>query len=433
MRNIEIMTYDFNVKALTKFYSKQLFERIMPFWLTHSIDREQGGYFTCFSNDGKQLLSTDKYIWGQGRMVWVLSRLYNQFSAVDPAIRDQYLDLARLGAEFLMKYSRLENGNCVFVTDRLGTPIAPPGADGFDTSIYVDCFVIYGLAEYARAAGDRRAFDFALDLYRSVRERFKSGEWRSDPYPIPAGYKMHGPSMIMLETAQELAANGSYFDKSIAEDLRKDCAPCVDEIMHNHLQEDNLVREFILKDNSTPDNILGRYINPGHTLESMWFVQHYALTNDNAALIQKAAEVVYTTFESGWDNEFGGLLAFCDKDGGKPHGAITPEIENELMPYKIQEDWDTKLWWVHGEALYSLLLSYRLTGDRRLLQQFKRVHDYTFDTFPNPEPNVGEWIQIRDRRGNPSPRITALPVKDPFHVPRNLMLILKCLETMDHF
>jgi N-acylglucosamine 2-epimerase len=426
------MPHELNVKELKEFYSKELFEKIMPFWLKNSIDKENGGFFTCFSNDLKQLVSTDIYIWQQGRIVWVLSRLYNQFTSIDQEERDQYLELARLGAEFMMKHSRLDNGNCVMVTDRLGKPIMPPGADRYDTSIYADCFVIYGLAEYARAAGDRQSLDFAIDLYRSVRERFENGDWCAAPYPIPDGYKMHGPSMIMLETAKELADNASHFDKSIAEELRKDCAPYVDEIMNNHLQPDNLVREFILNNNSTADNILGQYINPGHTIESMWFVIHYALTINDTALIQKAAGVVYTTFETGWDDEYGGLLAFCDKDGGKPHGKIPPEIENELMPYKIQEDWDMKLWWVHGEALYSLLLCYKLTGDKKLLEQFKRVHDYTFKTFPHPDPEIGEWIQIRDRKGNPSDRITAIPVKDGFHVPRNLMLVLKCLETMNN-
>ena len=52
----------------------------------------------------------------------------------------------------------------------------------------------------------------------------------------------------------------------------------------------------------------------------------------------------------------------------------------------------------------------------------------TFRTFPNPNPKIGEWIQIRNRLGEPESKVVALPVKDPFHIARNLILIIDLLE-----
>ena len=43
------------------------------------------------------------------------------------------------------------------------------------------------------------------------------------------------------------------------------------------------------------------------------------------------------------------------------------------------------------------------------------------------DPNVREWMQIRDREGRPENRVVALPVKDPYHVVRNLALLLELL------
>ena len=34
-----------------------------------------GGFFTCFSGNGGEMLSTDKYIWSQGRILYVLGKL----------------------------------------------------------------------------------------------------------------------------------------------------------------------------------------------------------------------------------------------------------------------------------------------------------------------------------------------------------------------
>jgi hypothetical protein len=47
---------------------------------------------------------------------------------------------------------------------------------------------------------------------------------------------------------------------------------------------------------------------------------------------------------------------------------------------------------------------------------------------PHPDGEVGEWIQIRDRQSMPVETVVALPVKDPYHILRNVLLILELLE-----
>ncbi|MCE5272846.1 N-acylglucosamine 2-epimerase, partial [bacterium] len=94
-------------------YNQELHGNILPFWMRNGIDRENGGFFTCFSNDGARLLSRQKFTWSQGRFVWLLSRLYRNLEGrATEAERSAYLEPARAGAEFLMRHARLENGNC---------------------------------------------------------------------------------------------------------------------------------------------------------------------------------------------------------------------------------------------------------------------------------------------------------------------------------
>jgi N-acylglucosamine 2-epimerase len=92
------------------------------------------------------------------------------------------------------------------------------------------------------------------------------------------------------------------------------------------------------------------------------------------------------------------------------------------------DDWGSKLWWVHSEALYTTLLLFDRTDDEEFLAWFERVFDYVFATFPNPDKSIGEWIQIRTREGKPQEKVVALPVKDPYHIIRNVILIIELLE-----
>jgi len=57
-------------------YRRELFDNVVLFWARHGIDREMGGFFTCLDRHG-ELHSTDKYMWLQGRAVWMFARLRN--------------------------------------------------------------------------------------------------------------------------------------------------------------------------------------------------------------------------------------------------------------------------------------------------------------------------------------------------------------------
>ena len=51
-------------------YREELYGSVLPFWLNNSQDKEYGGYFTCLDRDGS-VFDTDKFVWLQGREVWM--------------------------------------------------------------------------------------------------------------------------------------------------------------------------------------------------------------------------------------------------------------------------------------------------------------------------------------------------------------------------
>ena len=62
--------------AYSTLYRDELLQNILPFWLQHSKDAVNGGYYTCLDRAGN-VFDTDKFMWLQGRQVWCFSHMYH--------------------------------------------------------------------------------------------------------------------------------------------------------------------------------------------------------------------------------------------------------------------------------------------------------------------------------------------------------------------
>ena len=382
---------------LQAIYRAELLERSIPFWLKHAIDRQNGGILTCISDEG-QVLSTDKYMWSQLRAIWTFSALYNRIEA-----RPEWLHTARHIFEFVKKYGRDEAGQWVFAVDKNGHTLQ--GA----TSIYADGFAIYGLTELARATGDQEAIALALETYHNVQRRLaEPGSYQTAPYPLPKGVKAHGISMIFAHVFNDL---GHFLgDEQIIEASLHHAAEVMDVYRRPERQ---ILFEFVSLDNTLLNTPRGRAVVPGHAIESMWFMIHIYRQVGDEARIRQAIEAIKWHIELGWDEKYGGILLALDAEGGQPWWNFA----------------DSKIWWPHTEALYALLLAYELSGETWALDWFERVHNYAFTHYPVPQH--GEWTQKLDRRGNKITETVALPVKDPFHLPRSLIYCLDVLQRLE--
>lgn len=383
-------------RDLHQFYRAHLLEDVAPFWLKHAVDRTNGGLYTCIEDDGT-ILSEDKYLWSQCRAIWTFSALYNRIER-----RDEWLDLARHIYEFVSRHGRDDQGRWIFAVDKSGKPLQ--GA----TSIYADGFAMYGLTELARATGDEQVIELARETYHNVQARLaKPGSYETDPYPLPAGVKAHGVSMIFSHVFFEL---GQFLeDQAIIEAALHHAR----EVMDVYRRPDRkMLFEFMSLDNSFVDGPRGQAVVPGHAIESMWFMIHIFRALGNEQRVREAVECVRWHMELGWDEEYGGLLLGCDSEGGEPWWKF----------------WDTKPWWPATEALYALLLCHERSGGPWCMDWYWRMHDYAFTHYPMPEH--GEWTQKLDRRGNKITDVIALPVKDPFHLPRALIYCIDVLARL---
>ena len=154
----------------------------------------------------------------------------------------------------------------------------------------------------------------------------------------------------------------------------------------------------------------GRFINPGHGLESMWFMMRCGEAAGDEALIARAAEYAYEQYEFGLDRQYGGLFYFMDVLG-RPH---------------MELQYDMKLWWPHNEAVLAMLHAWRLTGEKKFLDAFLQMDEYSFSHFRDPE--YGEWYGYLNRAGVPTHSLKGGKWKTFFHVPRCLLLSLEQMK-----
>ena len=384
------------IESLYKTYKDTLLNDIIPFWMKHSIDKEYGGYMTWLDRDGS-LLSTDKSVWFQGRGLWVFSKMCNEFG-----YNKEWMDAAKFGYDFLKEFCYDTDGRMFFQVTREGKPLRKR------RYLFSEAFAVAGCAEYAKASGDPEALLKAKETYKLLLDYYTHPE-KLEPKVIKETRQMksHSMPMIMIATTQVLreADKNPEYD-SIINKLIK-------EVFLNFVHEDKkALFENVGVNGELIDSPQGRVINPGHAIETSWFLMEEGRKQNDQSIIQKALEILEWSLELGWDKEYGGILYFIDIDGKPPE----------------QLEWDMKLWWPHNEALYALLLAYDLTHDLKYAQWYEKVHDWAFSHFPDEV--YGEWFGYLHRDGTVSLPNKGSMWKGIYHVPRQFILTTKLLGEM---
>ncbi|WP_054708619.1 AGE family epimerase/isomerase [Bacillus sp. JCM 19041] len=404
----------------SNFYKKQIEDTIWPFW-QKAYDKNVGGVFTCFTNDGSELLSTDKYIWSQGRFLWITTKMYELALKGKVDIRADLLQsMSKDTLNFLQMYAFTEEGEALYAVTETGELLPEQET----ISIYADCFCLLGMSSYARIFNDQSVYCFCMKLMTSIENRLKEGVFETEPYPIKDGYLSHSINMILINVINEMIKTAKKINEKDVEDLRTCGDSYVTTILTQLVIGNTRIAEFVSEEKEFHSSMLYRHVNPGHTLESIWFLVEYLEESESGckdAILEQLVTITKKTLTVGWDQEFGGLFRFVDCEGGKPEG-VSGEGRYEVL---INSTWDMKLWWPHSEALYALTALFQRSGDQSLLKWLEKIQEYTFKVFPNPNKKTGEWIQIRNREGCPVEKVVALPVKDPFHIWRSMILLIE--------
>ena len=373
-----------------------LLENFVPFWTRFSVDREYGGYLCGFMRDG-ELFHEDKSVWQQGRSLWMFAKLYNEFGH-----KEEWLEAARCGYDFLNEHCFSESGHMYFRVTRDGRPLVER------RYYFSEAFAVMGYVEYYKATGIAEVKERAIELYKRMNYYYTTPNV-FPPKVEPSTRKNRGHSivMIMLNVSQCMR---EIDDSPVYEER---IASCLDTILNVFVKpEEKALFETVASDGSRIDSPEGRFINPGHSMETAWFIMREAIYKKDSAMMERAIDILNWSLELGADKEMGGLLYFVD-------------IENKPV---LSLEWDMKLLWVHCEAMIALAYSYWYTSDERYMKKFDEIMDYTFAHFADdPHP---EWFGHLHRDGTPINYIKGSDWKGPFHNVRAFMLLTQIFDAV---
>jgi N-acylglucosamine 2-epimerase len=382
--------------AMREKYRASLLDDIIPFWTRHAPDHESGGFLHYLDRDGS-VLSTDKAVWLQARATWLFAHLFNVI-----APEAEWLELSDHGRDFVLNKCFDTDGRMFFSTTRDGKPLRKR------RYFFSEIFSAIGLAENALAYRDPAPLQVAENLFRNVVRLYREPDATTPPKTIPSTrmLKSHSMPMMLLITGRTIRNAARLLGADPA--LEQLCAEVISDAALTIQQqfykpEFGCLFERVLIDGSIHDAPEGRLVNPGHGMETCWFLLEEAHDSGDMKLRDFATKVLLQTLEKGWDYKYGGLLYFLDAKG-KPAEPL---------------EHDMKLWWAHAEALCATICAYRHTRDPEFLRWHELVSDYTFSNFPDPE--FGEWYGYLHRDGSISSQVKGNMWKGPFHIPRALI------------
>ena len=369
----------------SRWYREELVERIMPFWLEHGLDRVNGGVYTCLDRDGT-LMDTTKSVWFQGRFGFVAAYAYNHVVK-----NPEWLAASKSCIDFIEAHCIDSDGQLFFTVTAEGAPVRKR------RYVFSDTFAAIAMAEYAKASGDMTYAEKAVAMFKNIR-RLLSTPGALEPKSFTPG-RGHSITMILINVALVLRQVSS--DPVLDAQIRQSISDIERYFMHPEFE---CILESVTPEGGLIDTCEGRIINPGHGIETSWFMMAASEALGEPRWKDLGTKVFDWQYKWGWDEEFGGIINFRDCKG---------------FPCQDYAQ-DMKFWWPQCETIIASLYAYKSTGDEKYLEIYRKADEWAKKYLVDPE--YPEWFGYLHRDGSVAQTAKGNLFKGPFHIPRMLVL-----------
>ena len=368
-------------------YQDDLKKNILPFWLKHGLDRVHGGVYTCVDRDGT-LIDSTKSVWFQGRFGFICAYAYNNIEA-----NEEWLRASKSCVDFIEQHCFDTDGRMYFEVTAEGKPVRKR------RYVFSECFAAIAMSEYSIASGDRSYAQKALALFKQILHFINTKGILEPKYCEGVEMQGHSITMILINTAARIR------EAIPAVELDEQISLSIETLQRYFIHpEFEALLETVGPNGEFIDTIIGRTINPGHCIETAWFLLEEAkYRGGDPQLTEVAVKILDWSWKWGWDKEYGGLINFRDCKG---------------LPVQDYSQ-DMKFWWPQTEAIIATLYAYEATGEERFLHMHQQISDWTYAHFPDAE--YGEWYGYLHRDGTVAQPAKGNIFKGPFHIPRMMI------------
>ena len=375
------------IKQWAESYKTDLTENIMPFWMEHGWDKVNGGVYTCVDRDGS-LIDSTKSVWFQGRFAFICAYACNNVEK-----NPLWLEAAKSTLDFIEKHCFDENGRMYFSVTAEGKPLR------MRRYVFSETFAAIAMSEYALATGDQKYAERAIQIFKDIQRFLTTPGILAPKFEESVQLQSHSIIMILINVAS--CIRKVINDPKLTEQIDESIAKLKKYFIH---PEFKCLLETVGKNGEFVDTCMGRTINPGHCIETSWFILEVAKQRGwDKEITDMALQIFDWSWDWGWDKQYGGIINFRD-------------CRN--LPSQDYSQ-DMKFWWPQTETIIASLYAYLATGDDEYIYKHQRISEWTYAHFPDAE--FGEWYGYLHRDGTVAQPAKGNLFKGPFHIPRMMI------------
>lgn len=385
-------------------------EQILHYWMSCTVDEENGGFIGRIGHDETIDSTAPKGSVLNSRILWSFSAAYNLTK------KEQYLQIAERAFDYLVQhFFDKEFGGVYWTVDSTGAPL--------DTKkqIYALSFAIYGLSEYYRASGNEKAKALSIELYNDIVAHSYDQIHGGYIEALARDWKEMGDLRLSAKDANERKSMNTHLH--VLEGFANLYRIWPNEGLKEKIKE--LILLFLNYFISTKSNHLILFFddewNPksnttsyGHDIEAAWLIQEAAELIQDKKLIEevkKRSVLVADAAAKGLDKD-GGLWYEYDADA------------NHLVKQKH--------WWPQAEAMVGFFNTWQITGDEKYLDQSLRSWDFTKQYIRDRNNNEWVWGVYEDYSFMREEDKVGL-WKCPYHNSRACIEIINRISTLPYF
>ena len=353
-------------------------ENILKYWIERVTDHENGGYFGRVDGHDFVHLYAPKGAVLNARILWAFSAAYRVLGNAE------YLDAATRALDyFLDNFIDKEQGGVFWSLNYMGKPI--------DTKkqTYAIGFAIYGLSEYARATGSKRALDSAINLYYDIEK--KAYDCKGNGYiealtrewqPIQdmrLSDKDENGSRTMNTHLHIIEPYTNLYRVWKSEDLKKSILNLIDIFTEKLLNKETNHLDLFFDDEWHGKRNIESY---GHDIEASWLLHETALVLGEKQVLNTIEPIIRS-------------IAKASDEGLRPDGSMIYEHWKDNNTYDLQRQW-----WVQCESVIGHVNLYQYFQDEDAFVKAKQCWDYIQTNLVDKEHGEWYWAILDDGTTN---------------------------------
>jgi mannobiose 2-epimerase len=362
------------ISGLKPKFLDTLQNNILNFWVTKTIDKENGG-FIGLVNDENKPVNSSKGVVLNTRILWTFSAAYAFFRS------PEYKLLADRAYHYISEFFLDKKyGGVYWELDFRGKILNPR------KQVYAQAFAIYSFTEYFKITQEQEVLDKAIAIHRLIEkysyDKAKGGyidafreDW-SEIQDLRLSEKDLNAPKTMNTHIHILEAYTNLYrvwkDESLGISLRTLILLFLEKFL------DDRGHLILFFDNDW--NRLGDYCSYGHDIEYSWLLTEAASVLGDPDLIADTRKTAL------------GIAGVIVNEGIDTDGGLMNEFDfkkNELDPEKH--------WWQQAEAMLGFFNAYRISKNEKYLDSLLQVWDFIDKSIIDHQN--GEWFWKVDKNG----------------------------------